>query len=102
MIDKSDGNLKICAEYAIRIADLGQTKHKINKLRRESRQNSEMTNQLNNINNQSKEYEDKIESACPGVGFECETFLSRPEKNNCNPFKIRTTDRFILKNNTYQ
>jgi hypothetical protein len=95
-------DLEKCAEYARMIADLGETRHKINESKGNVEQPSKRMKELSNTNKISKEYEEKIESTCPGVGFECETFSSRPEKNICKPFKIRTNDRFILKNNTYK
>ena len=95
-------DLEKCAEYARMIADLGDTKHKIHESRGNMEQHSKKMNELSNTNKKSKEYEEKIESTCPGIGFDCETFLSRPGMNVCKPFKIRTNDRFILKNNTYK
>jgi hypothetical protein len=99
---KMDRNFKKCAEYARVIADLGYTKHKITESMGDPEQRLKKMNELSNTNKLSKEYEEKIESTCPRIGFECETFLSRPERNVCRPFNIQTNDRFSLKNNTYK
>ena len=92
----------LCEEYARKIADLGYARQKINQSMGNPVQQSKRMVELFNINKQSKEYQEIIESTCPSIGFECETFQSRPEKNVCRPFSIQTNDRFMLKNNTYQ
>jgi hypothetical protein len=112
-----DGNLNKCAEYARKIADLGNTKQQINQSINQMIENPDQRSkgmdelvklikredELLKLNNKlSKEYEQKIESICPRTGFECETFLSRPERNICRPFTIRNNDRFVLRNDTYR
>lgn len=101
-INKMDGNLNKCAEYARKIADLGNTKQQINQSLGNPDQRSKLMDELVKLNKLSKEYEQKIESICPRTGFECKTFLSRPERNICRPFTIRNNDRFVLRNDTYR
>lgn len=95
MLNINDKNLKKCAECAREIADLKNLEHKINK----SKIDSEKLTKINKI---SKELQEYVEATCPHIGFECKTFLSRPEKNNCKPFRIQNNDRFVLQNDTYR
>lgn len=95
-------DLEKCGEYARMIVNLRESRRKMSELRGDVEQRLKMMRELSNTNKISKEYEEKIVSICPGVGFECETFLSRPGRNICKPFKIRTNDKFILKNSAYK
>lgn len=115
----TESNMKNCAEGARLLSDLAALDHKITpntpdnpknaeefralvkELERNKRRPNVDSDKKSKIFKTSQELQNYIESTCPRTGFKCETFESRPERNNCKPFKILTNDRFVLENKTY-
>lgn len=112
--------MKNCAEGARLLSDLAALEHKdtpnipnnpknaeefralVKELKRNKTPPNGDSDKKSKIFKTSQELQNYIESTCPRTGFKCETFISRPERNTCKPFKILTTDRFILENKTYK
>lgn len=110
----TESNMKNCAEGARLLSELAALEHKdapnsieafraeIKELKRNKTPPNSDSEKMTKIFKTSQELQNYIESTCPRTGFKCETFISRPERNTCKPFKILTTDRFILENKTYK
>lgn len=115
----SSKDLKVCSVYARTLVDLYAVQNEFTQaISDQSREIieakgdldkvkeivNETTSQdkLNKIRIIIKKYEDRIYSTCPGIGYKCETYLSRPERNVCKPFTIKTRDRSVFENTTYE
>ena len=115
----SNKDLKVCSVYARTLADLyaaqndftqaisDQSKEIIEAKGDLDRVKEIVTetmsqDKLNQIKDIIKKYEDRLYLTCPGIGYKCETYLSRPERNVCKPFTIKTRDKSVFENMTYK